>query len=116
MKRIAILLALVASLSLPAGASAVVSEHQGIIGRVVEFPNAWPCYFAVPCVDPVATTFNVWRSGVRILTIHTRANGRFLLRLPPGRYTLRHPAGVSLRVRVDAGFVPVELVIPSGLI
>jgi hypothetical protein len=92
MKRIAIPIAVLASLALGCGASANSSSSSatGLQGRVMRGPIMPVCRVNVPCDAPAkGVTLRFARNGRIVARVTTNSKGWYRVVLKPGRYSVR---------------------------
>ena len=120
----ALIVVAVALVACEAGVAA--PAHSGIRGRVVIGPMCPVVQEGVPCPDkPLAATIRVRKAGGRVVaTAHSGEEGRFRVRLAPGRYVLEPvspnagvpPYAAPLTVRVRSHrFTEITVSYDSGI-
>jgi hypothetical protein len=80
------------------------------IGIVMRGPITPVCRVDVPCDEPAANVVLVFsRAGRVVARTTTRRDGRYLLTLRPGRYTV-----TTARRTIGAGLTPRIVLVPRG--
>jgi len=79
-----------AVLAAPAcGATTAGDSSSGIRGLVLRGPTQPVCLVGKPCEEPAAhVTLAITRAGRIVARVKTGSNGRFTVKLAPGRYTV----------------------------
>src|SRR3954469_18402803 len=68
----------------------------GLTGTVTRGPITPVCQAGVPCDAPMQAAFEVRRDGKTVASFQTDAQGRFIVKLAPGTYTIVPAAGAGL--------------------
>jgi hypothetical protein len=116
-------LALVLVLAVAAGASATKTS-SGLRGIVTRGPITPVCVVEQPCSEPARNVTLLFSRNAHVVgRAVTNAEGRYLVRLPAGRYSVRRPGAVTIgrglepdHARVRAGrFFRVDFSIDTGI-
>jgi hypothetical protein len=99
------------------------SGPTGIEGTARWGPTRPICRVDQPCTKPYKGTFDVRRDTQVVAQFESDSAGRFVVRLPPGRYTIGPGRNVGIIMRRQLhevtvgpkGLTPVELEFDTGI-
>jgi hypothetical protein len=77
------------AMALACGGGPVAPATTGLVGVVLRGPVTPVCLPDPPCDAPFRAHFTVWRASSSVAGFESDTLGRFLVWLPPGRYTVR---------------------------
>lgn len=107
-----------------AGACNTALITTGLTGTMMRGPVTPVCQVSVPCDEPLTADFDVLRNGRKVSSFRSDAEGRFIVRLEPGVYTIvpgpdtpiMNAAAQAKSVTVNAeGLTEVQLLFDTGI-
>lgn len=105
-------------------ASPSASISTGLTGTALRGPIMPVCQENVPCDGPLTARFDVLRGGSVVASFRSDAEGKFVVRLRPGEYSIRPAADApvmspTMQTRTvtvnPEGLTEVQLVFDTGI-